>query len=247
MIVLYKRGATGLTGRLLARLLGARAWSGDSMRDKKGISAAMKDGIVIRWGNDQPLSTKASKEINARGSVALARNKRDALNVMALGGVRVPEFVTSIAPKEGAIGRTIYHQSGEGLRVFAPGATLRGCAYYLRIVPSIDEFRVHVVGGKIVATQRKVIGDVRQHANAPNADIVRNYDNGWRFVRIAERRWLNRHALPAIKALALDFGAVDILRSRDHSMYVLEVNTAPGLDGTMPERYAEALKTLCQA
>jgi len=48
-------------------------------------------------------------------------------------------------------------------------------------------------------------------------------------------------ALAAVSALGLDFGAVDIIyNEHENQYYVLEVNTAPGLEGTTVEKYAEA-------
>ena len=46
----------------------------------------------------------------------------------------------------------------------------------------------------------------------------------------------------AIKALGLDFGAVDIIYNEaEDQHYVLEVNTAPGLEGTTLQKYTEAI------
>jgi glutathione synthase/RimK-type ligase-like ATP-grasp enzyme len=40
-------------------------------------------------------------------------------------------------------------------------------------------------------------------------------------------------------ALGLDFGAVDIIQDDGGNFYVLEVNTAPGLEGQTIKSYAE--------
>jgi glutathione synthase/RimK-type ligase-like ATP-grasp enzyme len=45
-----------------------------------------------------------------------------------------------------------------------------------------------------------------------------------------------------IGALGLDFGAVDILRTPDEVFKVIEVNTAPGVEGTTLQRYVDAFK-----
>jgi glutathione synthase/RimK-type ligase-like ATP-grasp enzyme len=48
--------------------------------------------------------------------------------------------------------------------------------------------------------------------------------------------------LAAVSALGLDFGAVDIIwNEREDKCYVLEVNTAPGLQGSTLENYANAI------
>ena len=50
--------------------------------------------------------------------------------------------------------------------------------------------------------------------------------------------------IDAVSALGLDFGAVDIIEDADGKLYVLEVNTAPGLEGQTLTLMAEALKEL---
>ena len=52
-------------------------------------------------------------------------------------------------------------------------------------------------------------------------------------------------AINAIRALHLDFGAVDIIyNERENQFYVLEVNTAPGLEGTTLQKYTESINAL---
>ncbi|CAN5950619.1 unnamed protein product [Sphagnum jensenii] len=53
-------------------------------------------------------------------------------------------------------------------------------------------------------------------------------------------------AIAATTALGLDFGAVDIIEDKNEKLYVLEVNTAPGLEGKTVELYAEAFRSACQ-
>ena len=48
-------------------------------------------------------------------------------------------------------------------------------------------------------------------------------------------------AIKAVEALDLDFGAVDIIETRQGEIFVLEVNTAPGLEGKTVESYGNAI------
>jgi glutathione synthase/RimK-type ligase-like ATP-grasp enzyme len=48
-------------------------------------------------------------------------------------------------------------------------------------------------------------------------------------------------AQQAIDALGYDFGAVDIIRRRD-KLYVLEVNSSPGLEDRKLQLYADYFK-----
>lgn len=77
---------------------------------------------------------------------------------------------------------------------------------------------------------------------------VRNHANGWIYARDAidePNAMVLEQAKLAITALGLDFGAVDIIWNQHRQMaYVLEVNTAPGLEGTTLIKYADAISTL---
>ena len=69
--------------------------------------------------------------------------------------------------------------------------------------------------------------------------LIKNLDNGWVFCRtgISLPDDARNQAIAAVRSLGLDFGAVDVLyREREDKAFVLEVNTAPGLEGTTLER-----------
>jgi D-alanine-D-alanine ligase-like ATP-grasp enzyme len=76
---------------------------------------------------------------------------------------------------------------------------------------------------------------------------VRNHDNGFIFVRndVKAPSSVEEQAVRAIKALGLDFGAVDIIwNDKQQKAYVLEVNTAPGLEGSTVDDYARGFRNL---
>ena len=74
---------------------------------------------------------------------------------------------------------------------------------------------------------------------------VRNYSNGWVFSANFERSgdtWsdeVESEAIKAVKALNLDFGGVDVIWNRRQGVFVLEVNTACGLEGDTLTCYKE--------
>ena len=63
-------------------------------------------------------------------------------------------------------------------------------------------------------------------------EYIRNLANGWIFahenVNCPDN--VKQEALKAVAALELDFGAVDVVVDKEGKAYVLEVNTAPGLE-----------------
>lgn len=262
-ILLYKQGRTGRTGRVVAKASGIIAIADPSL--------ARPDSVVIVWGNSASVPL-GYREINSHIAVLLAGSKAKALRVMAETGVRTPKFIlpTELGP---AIGRSSTHQQGRDIKIFGDGERLEGCDHFLEIIPSDKEFRVHCFQGKVLVTQIKVLAEggingcsrIKERMACPehgypdseaavplNASFphlpLRNYDAGWRFKRIQERPKLSKVALSACSALGLDFGAVDIIKdSRDGEYAVLEVNTAPALEGTTLERYVKAFKAVIES
>jgi D-alanine-D-alanine ligase-like ATP-grasp enzyme len=136
------------------------------------------------------------------------------------------------------------------------GQGLPAAGLYVEAIDKGREYRVHV--GKTPSGAIRVI-DVTRKIRRPEATgergFVWNHDNGFMFVRDG----VNLSSIPsdllqqasrAISALGLTFGAVDIVvprrgrRSiREMPSYVLEVNTAPGMEGITVERYALFFET----
>jgi glutathione synthase/RimK-type ligase-like ATP-grasp enzyme len=107
----------------------------------------------------------------------------------------------------------------------------------------MEELRLHVDFGKVIFLQYKK----RQSevAQTPDQKLIRNHGNGWVFCpRPVEDAPADSaaQAVLAVKALCLDFGAVDIVvGKKDNMPYVLEVNTAPGIESpTLVEAYKAA-------
>ena len=63
-------------------------------------------------------------------------------------------------------------------------------------------------------------------------DIIWNWDAGYSYrgQRLAINWSASQMALEAVRALGLDFGAVDVMRAEDGTYYVMEVNTAPAVE-----------------
>lgn len=142
------------------------------------------------------------------------------------------------------VGRsTLTGHSGDGITIGVKGDDIlaRDAPLYTRYIGKESEYRLHVVGGSVIFTQRKARR--LEHAD-PNWE-VRNLANG--FVYVAADRTndaTEQLAVGAVRALGLDFGAVDIIFGRREPYigpYVLEVNTACGLEERTAQKYAEAL------
>ena len=122
--------------------------------------------------------------------------------------------------------------------------TLPDAPLYTQYVNKRKEFRVHVCANKVFDVQQKVRSSRYQGVAGFE---VRNTANGFIFQRmgitVPDSAYFE--AIKAITALGLDFGAVDVIwnESQDKA-YVLEVNTAPGLEGSSVLNYARVISEL---
>lgn len=133
-----------------------------------------------------------------------------------------------------------------------PNQALRDCKLFTQgIIGRRTEFRIHVVGGKAILSQVKLRRE--GHADNPLSNtIVRNVASGWVYgvQNIEEQAGLGKAqeaALRTVNTFGLDFGAVDVIYKHDtDQVFVLEVNTAPGLadEGSALEKYTAAFKEM---
>lgn len=108
------------------------------------------------------------------------------------------------------------------------------------------EYRVHVFNGRVILTQAKLRKEGYQ-TNPKYNSIVRNVDSGWIYgVNNVPEVGIAKAGLAAVATvgiLGLDFGAVDVVyQEGTDKAFVLEVNTAPGLEegGSALEAYTQA-------
>jgi len=236
--ILGLAGFTRRTARFLADVLGI---------DYIGHPDREHYGLVIRWGNSE-MGLSTDTVVNSRDAVRNAADKLRALNIMFKAEVSVPHYLcltgddsedTLAALLPGFV-RARYHRAGHHLEYCSDYYDFSGKMegikfspdYIIKEILKVREYRVHV--GKwhdieMLYVQRKLRqtdGDDHQ---------VWNYDNGWRFhtrpLHKVNKRVIQQ-AQKAREALGLDFGAVDIIQDTDGLAWVIEVNTAPGLQST---------------
>ena len=78
----------------------------------------------------------------------------------------------------------------------------------------------------------------------PDPDmIVRSNMRGWKFSHIKNVDGaLKEEAVKALRAIGLDFGAVDCCIDEEGKPWIIEVNSGPGLEGTSFQAYVDAFK-----
>lgn len=203
---------------------------------------------IINWGcaamPEEYLNT--CRVLNHPACVKVAANKLKTLVALSEWDVRVPEYttLTDIAMDwvhDGDIVfcRTVLNgRGGEGIVIADRVDEVVPAPLYTKYVKKKSEFRVHVSGMDVMMVQQKV-----KRADLPPEDMnwmIRNHENGY----IYQQNGINpnpdiiNQSLRAVAALSLDFGAVDVIwNDKKGEATVLEVNTAPGLEGETLKTY----------
>jgi glutathione synthase/RimK-type ligase-like ATP-grasp enzyme len=162
--------------------------------------------------------------------------------------VSSPDYTTDIAVArqwlaEGpVVCRTLLRGSeGRGIVVAETADQLVAAPLYTRYVKKKKEFRVHVLNGEAIDVQEK--RKKKEFGNERDTR-VRNLANGYVFCRdgVVEPPGLRDLAVSAARALGYSLGAVDIaFNERNAQLYVLEVNAAPGMQGSTLVTYADKI------
>lgn len=251
-IFIYPYVAGSVSAKDLAAAVGKR------IKRKNSKFVPTKDKLVVNWG-----STSCPYPcLNSVDAVRLAANKLNTFNTLSEANVRVPEYTTDKdkvhewdfgnKPPVVYARETLTGNSGDGIVVLENAQQWEDYSHenakvYTKWVRTENEYRIHVFNGEVIHKQRKA-----RRRDVDDADVnwkVRNHDNGFIFAQGDEALGdvpddVVNQAKSSVKALGLDFGAVDVIYGKDGLAYVLEVNTACGLTGTTLTRYTEALKGL---
>lgn len=139
--------------------------------------------------------------------------------------------------------RTLTHSSeGKGIVIAESPEQVVVAPVYTEYKKKKKEFRVHVFQDKVV----HVLEKRRKNGFEGNKDTkVRNTANGYVFCTedVVEPKGLRELALKAAKVTKSDFKGVDIgYNEKKNECFVIEVNSAPGIEGSNVDRYVKAIK-----
>lgn len=233
----YKQGSR--SAKTLAEALDGRVLKhvGSKFKPRPG-------DVVINWGSGNFGNFQPATVLNR--DVSVASCKLSSFQQFSANNVRAPRFWTEKRDIPAAaypvMCRTkLRGHSGDGIVVAHTPDEVVPCQLYTEYVKKKDEYRVHVMKGEVFFIQRKARKlDVAE----PNWQI-RNLEGGFVFVEtpVAEvPRDVIAQAIAALPALGLDFGGVDVMwNEHEQRAYVLEVNTACGLEDRTAEKYRDAL------
>lgn len=212
--------------------------------------------VIINWGYTGNLLDNFSGILNRPQLVRVVSNKLRFFERVTqwnqaeveANKVNIPEYTTDRAEavewlsSREVLCRTVLNgHSGEGIVVARDESDLVDAPLYVKYIPKKMEFRVHCMNGEVFDVARKI--------RDPNREVsdyyIRNHSAGFIFARndITVPECVTEQALLAMRASGLDFGAVDVIyNERQNKAYVLEINSAPGLEGATLTNYINKFK-----
>ena len=204
---------------------------------------------IINWGSsDVPMIRGNPRVINSARAVAAASNKLRTFEILNAAGVATLEGTTSEHHARVWVedGLTVYCRtivtghSGAGIVVASTQDDVVPAPLYTKAILKAHEYRVHVFNGRVIDLKKK-----RRRNDTESSDYIKNHGHGWVFCRDGVQATVDvyKESIKAVAALGLTFGAVDVLyKEKDNVVAVLEVNTAPGLEGHTLTSYKKAIE-----
>ncbi|SRR6266576_118945 len=134
------------------------------------------------------------------------------------------------------LARKTHHSKGKDIAVCKTTEEARRImragqhAFFSVYIPIDTEYRVWVFQDKAFATYEKVYTGQGEYKG-----FMRNRRFGFEFSKrdnLVGTATIEGPCIKAVKALGMDWGAVDILKGKDGKFYVLEVNSMPHISNT---------------
>lgn len=221
-------------------------YSGKSAPSAQAIADVDDDILTVRDGRGDVNWGRAKARSKLNPDISNSTNKRVMRELFAENKVPMPKLLTleevrqALSQGKKVVGRPDRHSKSRGFWLIETEEQLtkalkgtrkkNAATHFMEFVEATHEVRVHIFRGKSIRISEKAFF------------IDDNDKLDYTTIKPTVKKLrIRRAAKKAVKALGLDFGAVDILVT-DHAAYVLEVNAAPGLGGTMPKLYAKVFK-----
>jgi glutathione synthase/RimK-type ligase-like ATP-grasp enzyme len=212
------------------------------------------EDTVINWGASNCPEFGGARVLNQHTETAQCKLK--AFEAMGEAGVRIPSYEVELEYAKQlhfpVVCRTkLRGHSGDGIVIAQVMADLVEAPLYTQYVKKKDEYRVHIVDGMYKCEAFFIQRKARKLENENPDWQVRNLAGG--FVFVEEHiddvpKDVITQAKKAIDALGLDFGGVDVIwNEHEGKAYVLECNTACGLEERTALHYADALNRIDEA
>lgn len=232
------------------------------LEDGAGINTGSENSTFVNWGIGREIHIPSINLFVNSNNRILNKNigrysdKRKFFQALA-GFSFIPRFFTESnaalqwllaqPSRRLCVREKVQASGGEGLSILSYTDTMEGTYFpeaplYVEYKPKKHEFRYHFFAGSDGILQQKRL----RHGTTIKNFEIRNHHNNWVFCRE------NVEQLPAVVNLChrlkeiavgtwgLHFGAFDIIYNQtEDRAYVLEINTAPGLEGQTAKDYAK--------
>lgn len=225
------------SARALAKHLGIKL-----LRQKGSTFRARATDVIINWGVIKTYTN--ANYINPISAVITASNKLTTLLALQAAEVSTPVFDTNCTFADDSsivVARTtLSGHSGQGIVVGEPNQ-LPHAPLYTEFIDKKREYRAIVCIDEVVDFKQKL---KKKDWDGERSPYVWNVANGYVFARneITRPESIDQLAIDAVKALGLKYGAVDIIEDCEGKLYVLEVNTAFGLEGATIALFGNKIK-----
>jgi glutathione synthase/RimK-type ligase-like ATP-grasp enzyme len=217
-----------------------------------------KTHLVINWGDGS--CPNYPNMLNRPAGIALAVNKIKSFKVMEDNNVSTLPVMRTLkeatAYLENGRNKMVFCRTkitgtkGKGIVVARTVAELADCKLYTGGITDAKriEYRIHVFNGEVLQCNEKRRRNGYKENPKFNEDI-RNSSSGWVFCisNVNPSQATKYTAIAAVEAMGLDFGGVDIVQTSDGRAFVIEVNTACGIEGTTTTKYCEAIAAYAKA
>jgi glutathione synthase/RimK-type ligase-like ATP-grasp enzyme len=234
--ILYSNKSS-LTGKQLKQSLSAT---------RKRTSRRAKCDILVRWGSTESFpSLSAKRELNSLEAVLRTSNKLEMIRTLSAAGITIPAFNTTVEDIDQCKDSSgnCYIRNKQGVVRYGNDFNPLTDLYYTKPVAfKRREYRVHVFLGKVIGIYEK-IPKVEGAENRPKlfkSDTCRFVRSDPSISRVDQNAQAS--CIAAVQALGLDFGGVDLIRTKDAQFCIVEVNSAPGLNSQMLIKYTQEVE-----
>ena len=190
---------------------------------------------VVNWGYSIPEHLRQGEIPTPILNRLAPLSKAQAFSVLQHEGIRVPKFLTTAY-----IIRNKRHSGGKDI-VMGKENT-----FVVERIEKHKEYRVEVFGSRAFRAHEKYLKDELSLLASPPFNWNRGNTEGDSFGYNTMRDEVGDDVIDlgkkAIEVIGYDFGAVDINRSKEGELYVLEINSAPQLNGIGLLRYCSRIR-----
>lgn len=239
MIYILPYNKHSRSAKVMAEALGCTRLKTSGSRFKGNSSKT-----VLCWGKANiTREHEKCKVINNPNTIEDCVNKINFLNLLVWNEIPTVEFFFN--PDDRPEGKTILARTiingsgGEGIIIVPPDQPLPPAPLYTVYKKKKAEYRVHFLNDTCFYVQQK-----KRNLGVENPNwMVRSHDNGFVFARATEvPPKVMEVATLFASQLFIDFGALDIIYNEHEDMaYILECNSAPGVEPSTAEEYRKEL------